>query len=76
MLDRLGGEKARATSIVRYAPDSQFSPHFHPGGEEVLVLSGTFSEGDEHYPSSPTRPHVGCDPVAAAGGAAPGSAAA
>lgn len=51
MLDRLGGEKARATSIVRYAPDSKFPPHFHPGGEEVLVLSGTFSEGDQHYPA-------------------------
>lgn len=51
MLDRLGGEKARATSIVRYAPDSHFPPHSHPGGEEILVLSGTFSAGDEHYPA-------------------------
>lgn len=51
MLDRLGGEQARATSIVRYAPDSFFPHHQHPGGEEVLVLSGTFSTGDEHYPA-------------------------
>ncbi|NUT84888.1 anti-sigma factor [Pseudomonas corrugata] len=51
MLDRLGGEKARATSIVRYAPQSIFPPHPHPGGEEILVLSGTFSEGDEHHPA-------------------------
>lgn len=51
MLDRLGGEKARATSIVRYAPGSCFPRHEHPGGEEILVLSGTFSEGDEHYPA-------------------------
>ncbi len=51
MLDRLGGEKARATSIVRYAPDSCFPHHPHPGGEEILVLSGTFSEGDTHYPA-------------------------
>lgn len=51
MLDRLGGEKARATSIVRYAPGSQFPAHSHPGGEEILVLSGTFSEGDQHYPA-------------------------
>lgn len=49
MLDRVGTEKARATSIVRYAPGSCFSSHFHPGGEEILVLSGTFSEGDVHY---------------------------
>lgn len=51
MLDRVGAEKARATSIVRYAPDSYFPHHLHPGGEEILVLSGTFSEGDEHYPA-------------------------
>src|SRR5699024_9368281 len=51
MLDRLGAEKARATSIVRYAPDSRFSPHSHPGGEEILVLSGTFSDGDGDYPA-------------------------
>jgi anti-sigma factor ChrR (cupin superfamily) len=29
MLDRIGGEVARATSIVRYAPGSRFSPHAH-----------------------------------------------
>ena len=46
MLDRLGGEVARATTIVRYAPGSDFSPHVHTGGEEFLVLSGVFE--DEH----------------------------
>ena len=51
MLDRLGGENARATSIVRYAPNSYYPDHQHPGGEEILVLSGTFTEGDEHYPA-------------------------
>lgn len=51
MLDRLGEEAARATSIVRYAPASYFPPHHHPGGEEILVLSGTFSAGDEHFPA-------------------------
>jgi len=51
MLDRLGGERARATSIVRYAPDSHFPRHRHPGGEEVLVLSGTFSDESGHYPA-------------------------
>ncbi|MFT7222897.1 MAG: anti-sigma factor ChrR (cupin superfamily) [Cellvibrionaceae bacterium] len=50
MLDRVGGEVARATSIVRYAPDSIFSEHTHDGGEEYLVIEGVF--GDEHgdYP--------------------------
>ncbi|MDH3695504.1 MAG: cupin domain-containing protein, partial [Gammaproteobacteria bacterium] len=46
MLDRIGDEVARATSIVRYAPGSYFSPHTHSGGEEFLVLEGVFS--DEH----------------------------
>lgn len=46
MLDRIGEEKARATSLVRYAPASSFPRHAHPGGEEILVLSGVFS--DEH----------------------------
>jgi anti-sigma factor ChrR (cupin superfamily) len=46
MLDRIGDEVARATSIVRYAPRSRFSPHTHGGGEEFLVLEGIFE--DEH----------------------------
>jgi hypothetical protein len=46
MLERDGGEIARATSIVRYAPGSTFPAHVHDRGEEFLVLSGTFS--DEH----------------------------
>jgi anti-sigma factor ChrR (cupin superfamily) len=32
MLFRIGDEKARATSIVRYAPGSKFARHGHPGG--------------------------------------------
>ncbi|SDV50257.1 cupin domain-containing protein [Chitinasiproducens palmae] len=51
MLDRLGGENARATSIVRYAAASSFPRHAHPGGEEILVLSGTFSEQEADYPA-------------------------
>ena len=46
MLDRIGEEVARATSVVRYAPGSYFSAHTHKGGEEFLVLDGVFS--DEH----------------------------
>lgn len=51
MLDRIGDEVARATSLVRYAPNSRFSQHVHGGGEEFLVLEGEF--GDEHrvYPA-------------------------
>ena len=46
MLDRIGDEVARATSVVRYAPKSRFSAHVHGGGEEFLVLDGVFQ--DEH----------------------------
>ncbi len=46
MLDRIGDEVARATSIVRYAPGSSFPRHEHAAGEEFLVLDGVFS--DEH----------------------------
>ena len=51
MLDRIGDEVARATSLVKYESDSVFSSHVHGGGEEILVLDGTF--GDEHglYPA-------------------------
>lgn len=51
LLDRIGAEQARATSIVRYAPDSRFPAHAHPGGEEILVLSGTFSDDSGDYPT-------------------------
>ena len=49
MLDRVGAERARATSLVRYAPGSVFPAHSHPGGEEILVLSGTFSDASGDY---------------------------
>ncbi|WP_168605141.1 cupin domain-containing protein [Novosphingobium sp. SG707] len=51
MLFRQGGEKARATSIVRYAPGSHFAAHSHPGGEEFLVLEGTFQDERGDYPA-------------------------
>lgn len=46
MLDREGGEVARATSVVRYAAGTQFTNHAHDAGEEIFVLEGEFS--DEH----------------------------
>ncbi|GAL13613.1 hypothetical protein JCM19233_4618 [Vibrio astriarenae] len=49
-LDRVGGEVARATSIVRYKPNSAFSPHTHDGGEEFFVLEGVFSDEHGDYP--------------------------
>jgi|TARA_R110002072_G_scaffold114827_6_gene245011 anti-sigma factor ChrR (cupin superfamily) len=49
LLHRIGGEVAVATSIVRYAPGSYFSPHVHSGGEEFFVLEGIFSDEDGDY---------------------------
>jgi quercetin dioxygenase-like cupin family protein len=50
MLERDGGEVARATSLVRYAPNSAFSPHRHDAGEEFLVLDGVFSDETGDFP--------------------------
>jgi anti-sigma factor ChrR (cupin superfamily) len=56
MLERDGGEVARATSLVRYAPGSSFAPHTHGGGEEFLVLDGVFSdEGGDFGPGMYVR---------------------
>jgi len=51
MLDRVGGEVARATSIVRYAPGASFDRHVHGGGEELLVLEGTFCDETGEHPA-------------------------
>lgn len=51
MLDRIGGEVARATSIVRFAPGHSFSPHTHGGGEEFVVLDGVFQDEHGDYPA-------------------------
>ena len=51
MLDRIGEEVARATSIVRYAPGSHFSAHTHTGGEEFLVLDGVFQDEHGDFPA-------------------------
>jgi anti-sigma factor ChrR (cupin superfamily) len=37
-------EAGTVTSIVRYDAGSRFHSHAHPQGEEILVLSGTFSD--------------------------------
>lgn len=50
MLDRIGDEVARATSLVRYAAGSSFSRHVHAAGEEFLVLDGVFSDEHGDYP--------------------------
>lgn len=51
MLYRVGGEQARATSLVRYAPGSRFSAHVHGAGEEFVVLEGVFEDEHGRYPA-------------------------
>ena len=48
-LAREEAEQGHATSVVRYDPGASFSPHNHPGGEEILVLQGTFSDETGDY---------------------------
>ncbi len=64
MLDRIGDEVARATTIVRYAKGSSFSEHTHDGGEEFIVLDGIFQDEHGDYPAGsyirnpPTSHHI------------------
>ncbi|SHG84827.1 cupin domain-containing protein [Cognatishimia maritima] len=64
MLDRIGAEVARATTIVRYAPGSHFSAHTHTGGEEFIVLDGVFQDEHGDFPvgtyvrNPPTSQHT------------------
>lgn len=64
MLDRIGGEVARATTIVRYEPGSKFSAHTHTGGEEFIVLDGVFQDEHGDFPvgtyvrNPPTSSHT------------------
>lgn len=51
MLDRIGDEVARATTIVRFAPGSTFAEHIHGGGEEYFVLEGDFVDGQGSHPA-------------------------
>lgn len=50
-LDLFGDEQSRVTSVVRYDPKSNFPAHDHPLGEEILVLTGTFSDEHGDYPA-------------------------
>ncbi len=64
MLDRIGDEVARATTIVRYDPGSHFSAHTHTGGEEFIVLEGVFQDEHGDFPvgsyvrNPPTSSHT------------------
>jgi anti-sigma factor ChrR (cupin superfamily) len=42
--------KTENTALVRWAPETRFKPHTHPGGEEIFVLSGVFEDEQGVYP--------------------------
>ncbi|HVL21133.1 MAG TPA: cupin domain-containing protein [Amaricoccus sp.] len=70
MLYREGEEVARATSLVRYAAGSAFPAHIHTGGEEILVLDGTFQDEHGDYPAGTyfrNPPGTSHSPAAAGG---------
>jgi anti-sigma factor ChrR (cupin superfamily) len=50
MLDRIGIEFARETAIVRYTAGARFSGPALGGGEEFLVLAGSFHDEAGDYP--------------------------
>ena len=39
------------TAMVRWAPETWFSPHRHYGGEEIYVLEGVFEDEHGRYPA-------------------------
>jgi len=62
MLERDGAEAGRASTIVRYAPDSHFRSHVHTGGEEYIVLDGVFSDEYGNFgPGTYVRNPVGSE---------------
>lgn len=48
------------TALVKWPRDEIFQPHRHAGGEEILVLSGTFRDEDGVYPTGTwlRNPHM------------------
>ena len=50
-LERQAQESGKATSIVRYEAGASFPTHSHPGGEEIFVLEGVFSDEKGDYPA-------------------------
>ena len=50
-LEKEADESGHTTSLVRFAPGSNFPPHTHPLGEEILVLAGIFSDENGDYPA-------------------------
>ncbi|MBD3586331.1 DUF4437 domain-containing protein [Salinimonas sp. HHU 13199] len=50
-LEREAEESGKATSLVKYGEGASFSTHTHPAGEEIFVITGTFSDESGDYPA-------------------------
>lgn len=50
-LEREEKESGHTTSVVKYDPQSSFSEHPHPQGEEIFVLDGVFSDETGDFPA-------------------------
>ena len=45
-------ESGQVTAVVRYEAGATFPAHDHPGGEEILVLDGIFSDEHGDWPAA------------------------
>ena len=62
MIERLGGEVARATSLVRFEANACFPRHRHVGGEEFIVLQGQWFDDWQAQPAmSYVRNYIGSE---------------
>ncbi|MGI3128835.1 cupin domain-containing protein [Halopseudomonas pachastrellae] len=50
-LEREAPESGQVTSLVEYLPGARFPAHYHPAGEEILVLDGVFSDQSGDFPA-------------------------
>ena len=50
-LERVAAEHGHTTSLVSFQPGAAFPQHSHPLGEEIYVLSGTFSDEFGDFPA-------------------------
>ena len=51
LIERVGGDGTRATSLVRFAASAAFPAHDHAGGEEFFVLEGSFCDEAGCHPA-------------------------
>lgn len=56
----LHSHKTESTALVLWPENERFKPHIHAGGEEILVLKGTFIDEHGRYPAGSwiRNPHM------------------